>query len=107
MKKSLALVLVLSFSGMVTALVIQSILELLADISNKPSSVSFEEIENGIYDSSVLLVAAFGHSVDLSVNSTNCSCYRIFQNILEKDEICEVVEAELPTSGSVLFYTSC
>ena len=84
MKKPVALLIVFTFPFMVVCLVIHIILELLDDFATKPSSVIFMGIGNGFYDSNVLAVATFGSINSSNYNSTNCLCFRVFQNVPEE-----------------------
>ena len=57
MKKSVAKCLVLFFASLLVLLLVQEILTTMEQVSNVFSSVEFSEVKNGLYESSIFLVA--------------------------------------------------
>ena len=108
-EKHFGVALVVLLTCIIIGLLVQNILELRSDFSKRASFVTFEVIQDGIYDSSVVTVASFTYDDSAPLNTTMCTCTRHFQirnqtfdhvteEVLGYNESCELLETELQAS---------
>lgn len=95
MNKVLARVLLLFFGALLTFLLAQDIRSLIDQISTVYSSLRYEEVEKGIYDSSIFILTCYGLPNFEFISLENvCNCSRRFHDNLDIAKPCRSFTVE-------------